>query len=472
MLKKCQVFTSQPIAKKMLDIAGYRGDLFGKKVLENSCGDGQILMQIVRRYIEEGFQQNKSPKQIKEGLENDVVGVEIDRRQARKCKINLDKISRPFGINDVRWNVIIGDALKENFQFRFDYIIGNPPYINYREMGEKERIYLKANFSACSIGKFDYCYAFIERSIQLLSDKGKLVYLIPNCIFKNVYAEKLRVLIKPYLQEIYDYTSQPLFEEKLTSSAIIFLHITNTDTLCRYYDIVKDKYLTLNKESLIDKWTFTTGASQQRQQLFGDYFQAQCTIATLCNKVFIFDVKSEDRKFYYLESSKKIEKGVVRMAASPRAKANGNNKYIIFPYRFLQDNGELIKIPEMQLCHEFPCAYSYLLEQKEILENTDKDKSAAWYEYGRSQGIRHINQKKILLSTVITRKVNAFILDEETVPFSGIMITPIGNSSLEQALSILRSEAFLEYVNEIGVDARSGSKRITPKDINNYRFNL
>lgn len=471
MLKKCQVFTPQLIAEKMLEIAGYCGDLFGKKVLENSCGDGQILMPIVRHYIEEGFRQNKTPLQIQSGLEDDIVGVEIDKSQAEICKSNLSKVSESFGIKNVNWNIIIGDALKESFPFRFDYIIGNPPYINYREMKKEDRAYLKENFSTCKIGKFDYCYAFIEKSLQLLAVQGKLVYLIPNCIFKNVFAEELRILIKPYLQEIYDYTSKSLFDVKLTSSAIIYLQAGVSNTSYKYYDIVKEKCLTLNKCTLVDKWIFEMERPNEQQQLFSDYFQAQCSVATLCNNAFLLEVKSSDEAFYYLESSEKIEKGIVRVAASPRAKAYGHNKYIIFPYRFSQDN-ELIKITEEQFQQEFPCAYNYLLGKKETLEKTDKDQSASWYEYGRSQGIRHINQRKILLSTVITHQVNAFMLGANDVPFSGIIITQKGTLPLERALEILQSAEFMTYINSIGVNARSGSKRITPKDINNFKFNL
>lgn len=113
----------------MLEIAGYNQGLFEKKILENSCGNGQILMSIVRRYIESAQQENKTPNQIKRGLEKNVVGVEIDELQAQICISNLTRISAEYNIKKVKWNIIIGDALKINFPFKFDFIIGNPPYI-------------------------------------------------------------------------------------------------------------------------------------------------------------------------------------------------------------------------------------------------------------------------------------------------------------------------------------------------------
>ena len=63
---KCQIFTPSDIVEKMLDMAGYSIHLWGKKVLENSCGDGQILVAVVKRYIEDSKKQGISKKLIKE----------------------------------------------------------------------------------------------------------------------------------------------------------------------------------------------------------------------------------------------------------------------------------------------------------------------------------------------------------------------------------------------------------------------
>lgn len=51
MNKKCQVFTPLNYVGKLLGSVGYTESLFGKKVLENSCGDGNILIEIVKRYL-------------------------------------------------------------------------------------------------------------------------------------------------------------------------------------------------------------------------------------------------------------------------------------------------------------------------------------------------------------------------------------------------------------------------------------
>ena len=49
--EKCQKFTPTNMVKTMLDLIGYSTNLMGKKVLENSFGNGNILIEIVRSVV-------------------------------------------------------------------------------------------------------------------------------------------------------------------------------------------------------------------------------------------------------------------------------------------------------------------------------------------------------------------------------------------------------------------------------------
>ena len=108
----------------------------------------------------------------------------------------------------------------------------------------------------------------------------------------------------------------------------------------------------------------------------------------------------------------------------------------------------------------------------ENLKKRTSDKGSSWFEYGRSQALAHLNQEKLLLSTVVTKQVEVYELDSDTIPYSGIYVTVKDktNYTLQDALKILRSSKFLKYVNEIGINVSGKSKRITCKDINNYEF--
>lgn len=65
-------------------------------------------------------------------------------------------------------------------------------------------------------------------------------YLIPSSIFKTVFGKKLRSYIKPYLQEIYDYTQDKMFDDVLVKSAIIIINKSITNNEMIYYDMANE----------------------------------------------------------------------------------------------------------------------------------------------------------------------------------------------------------------------------------------
>ena len=83
--------------------------------------------------------------------------------------------------------------------------MGNPPYITYSELAEEEQIFVKNNFATCVKGKFDYCYAFIEKSIKSLSNDGKMSYLIPSSFDKALVKSSIMVLDKQRRRDILYY---------------------------------------------------------------------------------------------------------------------------------------------------------------------------------------------------------------------------------------------------------------------------
>lgn len=479
--RKCQIFTPKENVIQLLDWVGYKRNLYGKKIIENSCGDGQILIEIVHRYIKDCIKKHMSINQIKHGLENDIYGAEIDPIHYEKCVDNLNDIAQTYGITNIKWNVLQRDILQEKLNLKFDYVVGNPPYIKYKLLDEDTRKFVRENFEVCSIGKFDYCYAFIEHGIKNLKENGKMTYLIPNSIFKNVFAQQLRDYIKVNLTDIYDYTTEKLFTKKnlkdidkdiLTSSAVIIIDKSKKTRSINYHDIVNNKETKIMKKDLNEKWIFNKNNNVEelkRVVKFGDYFKASNTIATLYNKAFVISHYRDAGKYIITKDNCKIEKNILKKAVSPRSLNNEQEEMIIFPYYF--EKGELRKYTEEEIKMNFKFAYKYLKIHKEKLLERKSDISAKWYEYGRSQAISQSNKKKLLLSTVITKEVKVYDLSKETIPYSGIYITS-DEDNLDRAKEILESDEFLQYVKSIGINASGESIRITSKDINNYRFSI
>ena len=145
------------------------------------------------------------------------------------------------------------------------------------------------------------------------------------------------------------------------------------------------------------------------------------------------------------------------------------DEYIIFPYFY--KNNELQHYDPKEFEQQFPIAAAHLETFRSKLDERDIDENIHWFEYGRTQALKRLNQPKLLISTVITNKAEVYELDAETVPYSGIFITVKKDGyTLSQAKQILQDSRFTQYVKSLGISVSGKSKRITCKDVNNYRF--
>ncbi len=465
MANNCKIFTPQSYVAELLDIAGYRKELFGKSVLENSCGDGNILKEIVRRYIKDSLERGYDLQKIRDGLETDICGVEIEPDHADICRKNLDLEAEAFGIYGVTWNIVCGNYLKIETQKKFSYILGNPPYIVYRDISEDERIYLKEHFTSCTKGKFDYYYAFIEKGIRELDKDGCMAYIVPSSVYKNVHAERLREKMAPLLEGIYDYTNQKKFPGTTISSTILLLRNRCTQDFS-YRDMEKGDQIRLRKELLGEKWIFADVSKMKKKIRFGDWFQVSNTIATLCNAAFLLEDYTKKEGYYVLSDGAKIEEAVVKPAISRK---RGEKKCaMIFPYDC--EDGKIRHYDEEEFRKRFPLATVYLEGFRKMLEARKADSNALWFEYGRGQALRKIPYRKAVIPSVLSNRVQVTIVDAGVIPCAGFMITERKERTLEDAKKILESPGFYDYLKQIGIFTTGTSRRLTVKDIENYTF--
>ena len=472
--ENCSIFTPHDIVVRMLSLLEYEKELYGKRILENSCGDGNFLVEISKRYIIDCQRQGLSKLQISEGLSRDIVGFEVDNEQRQKCIKRLNQSAKEFGILDIKWDIRNEDVLKADFSSDFYYAVGTPPYITYSALDQDDRNYIKENFSVCREGKPDYYYAFIESAIKHLSNDGKFAYIVPSNFSKTKFAKKLREYLLPVLTDIYDYKTEKLFSDILTSSAILLCDKKKTSSIIRYHDMQRKQTNDISKCDLLEKWIFEAEKKWPIDNAlrFGDYFSASSSIATLCNEVFIISSKNENT-CYNLESD------ILREAASPKSLASGKKEHIIFPYYYDEENC-LKHYSDKEFQQLFPKTVGYLEAKKAKLDDRDSDKSAQWYEYGRSQALAHLNQPKLLISTLVTEMPKVYLLAHDVIPYSGIYIIPISNKSksdnismdLNTAKLLLKSEEFLLYVKRVGIHANGTSIRVAISDINNFTFSM
>lgn len=466
--KKHQIFTPKKIVNKMLKIAddSCNKKLYNCKILENSCGNGNILIMVVERFIKEAYQNNLSSSKIKCLLQKNIQAYELDELLIKECVERLNNICKTYDIYNVKWNIKNKDFLTEENSYLYDIVIGNPPYISYLDLPFKKRKDLKNKLKSCAKGKFDYSYAFIEKSYYSLNSNGSLIYLVPSNWFKNVFARNLRLILLDDLVKIIDFQKQRIFKNALVSTAIIHVVKDSKTDHFKYNCPSKKIYKLVEKSTIIDKWIFTK--EKVKNKLFSDNFDVFISIATLCNKVFVLPNGYVKGDYYYFNNYK-IELDVLRPTCSPKDKKyNCKEKKIIFPYFF--ENEKLLHYTQSELKKKFPYAYKYLEDNKSKLLNRCSEKNAKWYEYGRSQAIVHMNKEKCIISSIISDKTEAYIVKKDEIPYSGICIVPKNNSTLSDVLRIINSKEFRKYVQTIGVCVNGNSKRISPNDIKNYTY--
>ncbi|MBQ3642684.1 N-6 DNA methylase [bacterium] len=454
--KKVQVFTPEYYASIMahLLITEPKQDI---KILDNSCGTGILLIVTSRIIINFLKSQAYQDSEISAFLEKSIYGFDVDAEMVKTTKKNLNNLLKDYKLPKVNWDIQIKDFLSEKAKSYYDYIISNPPYIEYRNLSDNQRQFLSTSFTSCSFGKFDYYYAFIEHSLNWLSDRGRMVFLVPNNVFKTISGEPLRELMKPSVEKIIDFCSTKVFKtnQVQTSSAIISFQKNNLNDSILYSTSFEGEETAINKSTLFGKWLFKeinkTGVP------FGSLFEVHQSIATLRNSVFIHKNKPD------------IEEDLLYQATSPKDENTKTKRYIIIPY--IRTKKDKIKRFEENLFKKkYPKAYFFLFASKNTLTESDKDKGSNWFEFGRSQGLTNLWKEKLMLSPIVSATVKVYKLNSEIIPYSGIVITRKNGSSkpLSYAIEILSSDSFHEYCQRVGVNINGRSIRVTTNDIKNF----
>ncbi len=471
--KNCQVPTPIQYVEQMLDNIGYKHNLWGHKVLENSCGEGNILIEIVKRYIADTKEKRYSPDKISRGLQNDIVAYEVDQEKINMCLMRLNDLISSEKLPEVRWNIKHQDFLKgkeENVEF----IIGNPPYITYHDLTQEERKFLQKKFEVCQKGRFDYCYAFIEASVKALADNGKMIYLIPFSIFRNQFAAGLRSFLRNYVTKIIDYRSINVFPGIICSTSVILCQNGCIPDEIEYEDILARNKFSVERSTLSEdgkKWIFYRTNSGNRR--FGDYFSVHNSVATLCNKAFLFSAEEENGKYHIINGvpiEKKVTLPAVSTKSSRKLKNGGREIRIIFPYQMV--NRKIVHYSEDEFRRQYPCAWSYLYQFYGDLGKRKADEKAKWFEYGRSQALEEIFGKKLVIPMVITNSTEIYIAEKDVVPYAGyfIKVNSDSNMTLHDAKNVLESAQFYQYVKEVGTPTTISSYRVSVHDISEFMF--
>ncbi len=484
-----QVYTPEWIVNEILEHVGYKEDIIlDKYILEPSCGDGAFLREIVKRYIIASKNSKLPINQIVSNIENYIYGIEIDTEEYYKCIANLNSlVEKELNISNINWKVYNANTLLlyKDFLSKFDYIVGNPPYIRIHNLNQETRDILKKDFQF-SDGTIDIYLSFFEMGFKMLNKSGKLGYITPNSYLHNSSYKRFRDYLKnkKNISTIIDFKSNKLFKGISTYTAISIFQNNYGENSFVYKELIDSKITFVNNikfDELNNKdWSFSNSDNtdflnklkSERNHAIKDFFDVQYGFATLRDKIFIGKItKAEEQNLVYFNDELieyKILKTIVK-GSRFKGEIDETDK-IIFPYELI--NGKYYAIPEEKLKSEFPYCYKYFSLHRSELENRDIDKGALWYEYGRSQGIQTIHNEKIVLSTLINDRITFYKVPEDVLMYSGIFITKNNSfSDWEIIEDTLNSEEFFKYIRLTGKDFSGGYKSITSKQIKDFRIN-
>lgn len=195
-----------------LQLADAMVELFASQniatVLEPSCGDGVFLDALQNLNL-----LDKVDK---------LTAVEIEPDEAKKVRDRYSKFDQIevctedfFGF----YNRVLG---KE----QYDLILGNPPYIRYQYLTESQRemqsqILTSHGMKANKL--INAWVAFIVACVQLLSNNGKIAFVIPAEILQVAYAEDLRLYLSNNLAKITLITFEQLVFPDIEQEVVVFI---------------------------------------------------------------------------------------------------------------------------------------------------------------------------------------------------------------------------------------------------------
>lgn len=213
------IFTRKEVVDFVLDLVEYVPSkaLQKRSLLEPSFGGGDFLLPAIDRLLDSWrrAQRNGDPPP---SLDNCIRAVELHRSTFDKTRRAVISRLSEEGLDPTEaerlaslW-LIQGDYLLVKLPAEFDFVIGNPPYVRQELIPAPLLQEYRKRF-ATLYDRADLYVPFIERSLKLLSQGGKLSFICADRWIKNRYGAPLRALVasKFHLRAYVDMVDTPAF---------------------------------------------------------------------------------------------------------------------------------------------------------------------------------------------------------------------------------------------------------------------
>ena len=174
-----------------------------------------------------------------------------------------------YKVNAFDWEKEFSQIFKNG---GFDWVIGNPPYVNINTMPEYHE-YFSKKYSEIHTGYNDLMYYFLYRGINLLNKTGIYGVITSNYFLGNEYAKKLRLFLNSKVTSIINFKNAQIFSEASVHTTLLFAKNENTENEIKIFTYRENKspqevilnesydFSTLTKNELSDTWLIADKSS-------------------------------------------------------------------------------------------------------------------------------------------------------------------------------------------------------------------
>jgi len=379
-----QYFTQQNIADFMVSLIDKDHDC---RILEPSCGEGVFLKSLHKHDF------------------MNIHAYEIDSNLSRQydCVEYTSFLSSP--ISD-----------------KYDVVIGNPPYIRWKNLEPelKEELAHNSLWNHYFNSLCDYLFIFILKSIEHLKDGGELIFICTEYWMNTTHSVSLRNYMcdHGYISELYHFKEAPLFEG-VTASFIIFKYVKQPEiSKDIQFFFYKDKGLP-SLDSLIshscfdekripqfrknDRWLLATELEQQELKNFeqvceyndGLFSSSLHRVGDVCD-IGNGMVSGLDKAFYIADTTELTDKEQKHLIPVLKAKDLDAYNYLRWSmYIFMPED-----LKEEDFCKDFPHFYTQLsIFQQQLNERYQYNRYIPYWSFvfPRNQKLFERKEEKIFV---------------------------------------------------------------------------
>ena len=482
------IYTPREIVEKIYGLANIEFCKGRISLCDPSCGEGAFLEHAVRQIC-----SLDAPAAELKGMLSRLAGFDIDSKALALCRQRLEDAARSRIKSPIDWKLHCLDAtasarIEKHFN-RFDYVVGNPPYVRIQHLGSRRRATFAGRWSLYS-GNSDLFFIFFELGLRLLKPHGTLAYITPNSFASSQAGKNLRDFLASHtnLTHLVNYRDQQVFGNATTYSMITVaekkapekaskVSVESVQAGCRGRKFrIPQSRLDKAPWLLLSNSTVRRLAAMKKEGIpLREIAEINVGIQTLADDVFILNAGRQTRigKRQCIEcqgrkGSVLIESEITRPIVKASVMKNGRDvisRRIVFPY-----DADARLYSEAFIRKNYPRAHAWLVANKPRLLGRDKGTfdRKLWYAFGRNVSIRKGFGPKILTASMNPSPNFQVCSARGSTFYSGYSIKPVAGIGLAPLAQELNSREMAFWISCVSRDYRSGWKSYAKSFIQDY----